>query len=131
MSTSIGQAALEATQILSGAGVSDARREAGSLLAFTLARDRTFIITHADESISPNDLQRFRRCVERRAAGEPLQYITGHQEFFNLDFEVSPDVLIPRPETELLVELALELLPENAGSPVLCDVGTGSGCVAI
>jgi release factor glutamine methyltransferase len=60
-----------------------------------------------------------------------LQYITGHQEFYGLDFEVTPDVLIPRPETELLVETALELLDETNNAPLICDVGTGSGCIPV
>jgi release factor glutamine methyltransferase len=68
--------------------------------------------------------------ISRRVSGEPLQYITGHQEFFKLDFEVTPDVLIPRPETELIVETALELL-QNEPEPYFADIGTGSGCVAI
>ncbi len=131
MDTSLAQAILGATQALARAGVPEARREARSLLAFTLGRDRGFIITHAEESVSPNDLERFRQVVERRAAGEPLQYITGQQQFFNLDFEVTRDVLIPRPETELLVELALDLLKVTADQTIICDVGTGSGCVAI
>jgi release factor glutamine methyltransferase len=71
-----------------------------------------------------------RAAVSRRAAGEPLQYITGRQEFYGLEFEVTSDVLIPRPETELLVETALELLKDRP-SPLVCDVGTGSGCVAV
>src|SRR5205085_9751781 len=72
----------------------------------------------------------FRALVARRAAGEPLQYITGRQEFYGLEFDVNADVLIPRPETELLVEAALELL-KDADSPLICDVGTGSGCIAV
>jgi release factor glutamine methyltransferase len=127
---SIAQATLEATQVLRRAGVPEARREAASLLAHVVARDRTYIITHAEKALLPSDVRRFREYIERRAAGEPLQYITGHQEFFNLDFKVTPDVLIPRPETELLVETALELL--GAGTqPRICDVGTGSGCIAV
>lgn len=133
MSTlSIAQVIVEAAQVLRRAGVPEARREAGSLLAHAMARDRTFLITHADELLAVDELDRFRELVERRAAGEPLQYITGHQEFFSLDFEVTPDVLIPRPETELLVETALELLPETGPQPpLICDVGTGSGCIII
>ncbi len=140
---SIAQATLEAAQLLRRAGVPEPRREAASLLAHVIARDRTFIITHAETTLTPSDIQRFRQYVERRATGEPLQYITGHQEFFSLDFEVTPDVLIPRPETELLVETALDLLsttslhpnnlhPDNKSTtPLICDVGTGSGCIAI
>ena len=110
--------------------MAEARREAGSLLSHTVARDRTFIITHADERLTAEHLRSYRSLVGRRAEGEPLQYITGAQEFYGLDFEVNEDVLIPRPETELLVETALELL-KGTDSPLLCDVGTGSGCIAV
>jgi release factor glutamine methyltransferase len=68
--------------------------------------------------------------VTRRAAGEPLQYITGHQEFYGLDFLVTPDVLIPRPETELLVECVIDLA-QSIHRPLIADVGTGSGCIAV
>jgi release factor glutamine methyltransferase len=127
---SIAEATLEATQILRRAGVPESRREAASLLAHVLGRDRTFLITHAEEEVSASALSQFRALVVRRSRGEPLQYITGHTEFFKLDFEVTPDVLIPRPETELLVEAALDLL-EGVDAPLVCDVGTGSGCIII
>lgn len=128
----IAQAILEAAHILRTANVSEARREAASLLAYVVARDRTYLLTHADAALTASDVLRLKAYVERRAAGEPLQYITGRQEFFNLDFEVTPDVLIPRPETEILVERALELLKEtNWPQPLACDVGTGSGCIGI
>jgi release factor glutamine methyltransferase len=130
MSLSIAQAVLDATRVLREANVPEARREAGSLLAHALDCDHGFIITHADEGLSEQAAKTFNEYIERRAAGEPLQYITGHQEFFNLDFEVTSDVLIPRPETELLVERALDLLP-TADEVFVCDVGTGSGCIAI
>jgi release factor glutamine methyltransferase len=129
---SIAQALAEAAQVLRRAGVPEERREAASLLAHVIARDRTYIITHTEMALRSSDAYRFRELVERRAAGEPLQYITGHQEFFSLDFEVSTDVLIPRPETELLVETALDLLDKSgASNERICDVGTGSGCIAI
>ena len=108
----------------------EARREAGSLLAYVLGRDRSFILTHAEDAIGEEQAERFRECLERRAQGEPLQYITANQEFFGLDFEVTKDVLIPRPETELLIETALKLLTPSADA-FICDVGTGSGCIAI
>jgi release factor glutamine methyltransferase len=130
MPASIAEVILETAQILRRSGVPDARREASSLLAHALGRDRTFIISHAEDTISEEVLLSFRSLSQRRAQGEPLQYITGHQEFFRLDFEVSSDVLIPRPETELLVETALDLMSE-VKAPLICDVGTGSGCIAI
>ena len=113
------------------AGVPEARREAGSLLAHLLGRDRSFILSHAEDAIAAEHAELFRRYLERRAEGEPLQYITGHQEFFGLDFEVNRNVLIPRPETELLIERALKLFTAVNDAPFICDVGTGSGCVAI
>src|SRR6185295_4585751 len=100
---SIAEAILEGSNRLRKAGVPEARREAGSLLSDVLGHDRAFLLTHADDSLAESSITLFRRHLERRIAGEPLQYITGHQEFFGLDFEVTPDVLIPRPETELLV----------------------------
>lgn len=127
---SIAEALLEAAQVLRRAGVPEPRREAASLLGHILSRDRTFLITHAEERLSLESRALFRALIQRRAVGEPLQYITGHTEFFKLDFEVTPDVLIPRPETELLVETALDLLAEG-DTPFICDVGTGSGCIAI
>jgi len=126
----IGGALAAAARELARAGVPGARREAGSLLSHVTGRDRAFLLTHDDERLAPERLAAFRRAVGRRAAGEPLQYIRGSQEFYGLDFEVTPDVLIPRPETELLVETALRLLGGEP-SPSFCDVGTGSGCVAV
>jgi len=126
----IAESITEAMRILRDAGVSEARREASSLLEHILKRDRTFVITHADALIVEENLETYRQIVTRRSNGEPLQYITGSQAFFGLDFEVTPDVLIPRPETELLVETALKILPVEEES-VICDIGTGSGCIAI
>jgi len=131
MNVSIAESILAAAQTLRRAGVSEARRDAGSLLEYVIDRDRTFIITHAEHLISTEQLERFRECVSRRAKGEPLQYITGRQAFYGLDFEVTKDVLIPRPETELLVEAALRLICDAEAAPFICDIGTGSGCIAI
>ena len=130
MKLSISKAILEGAQGLIAAGVAEARRESGSLLAHAIGRDRTFIVTHADQSLEAVAVEAFRKLIERRAAGEPLQYLAGHQEFFKLDFEVTPGVLIPRPETELVVEIAQELLKGNL-APFIADIGTGSGCIAI
>src|SRR5882724_7350270 len=130
MNISISNAILEGAQVLRAAGIAEARRESGSLLAHSIGRDRTFVVTHADEPLEVAAVQNFRKLIERRAAGEPLQYLTGHQEFFKLDFVVTPGVLIPRPETEFLVEIALELLKGNL-DPFIADIGRGSGCVAV
>ena len=128
MSGSIAEVLREATQVLQNAGVPEARREAGSLLSFVIEKDRTFLIAHAEDELNYAQVDQFREVVERRATGEPLQYITGTQDFFGREFRVTPDVLIPRPETELLVEAALEV---NNPRTLICDVGTGSGCIAL
>src|SRR5688572_1753520 len=127
---SIADSIREAAQVLQAAGVPDARREAGSLLSFVLGKQRTFLISHGDDPIDDPNLNHFREVVERRAAGEPLQYITGVQDFYGREFRVTPDVLIPRPETELLVEAGLQVIARVA-EPSMCDVGTGSGCIAV
>lgn len=128
---SIAEAAGEAAEALRLSGVPEARREAASLLAYAVSRERAFLLTHPEHLLAPSDVSRFRQMVARRAAGEPLQYIVGRQDFFGLEFEVTPDVLIPRPETELLVETALDLLDTGDEPPLVCDVGTGSGCISI
>jgi release factor glutamine methyltransferase len=127
---SIGDSLRAASETLQSAGVPEARREAGSLLSFVIAKDRTFLISHADDLLTATELDRFRQAVARRAKGEPLQYITGVQDFYGREFRVTPEVLIPRPETELLVEAALEVVT-GVPQPLICDVGTGSGCIAV
>lgn len=126
----IAQSLAEAVVVMREGGVSDARRDAATLLAHVIKRDRVYLITRADEELTGEQLAQFRAHVGRRAMGEPVQYITGRQEFYGLDFVVTPDVLIPRPETELLVETALALL-QGRSAPLVCDVGTGSGCIPI
>ena len=131
MTISIADVVREGAEILQNSGLSETRREAGDLLQHVLGRDRTFILAHPEQLVTSEQLQSFRKLLVRRASGEPLQYVTGHQPFFGLDFEVATGVLIPRPETELLVETALGFLNEIPNPPTICDVGTGSGCIAI
>ena len=126
--SSIAEVLREASQMLEHAGVPESRREAGSLLSFVIGRDRTFLISHSEDELDNQQVEKLRVTIERRAAGEPLQYITGVQDFFGREFRVTPDVLIPRPETELLIEAALEV---SKAPQFICDVGTGSGCIAI
>ncbi|WP_283151055.1 peptide chain release factor N(5)-glutamine methyltransferase [Silvimonas soli] len=90
---------------------------------------RAWLIAHGDDPAPDEFVARFNVLAERRRNGEPIAYLTGEKEFFSLPFSVAPGVLIPRPETELLVELALERLP--AGAPRILDMGTGSGIIAI
>ena len=105
----------------------DARLLAQHLLGWGAAR----LLTSEDEAGPDDFLARYDAVVARRAGREPLAYITGTKEFWSLAFEVSPDVLIPRPETELLVEAVLERFPDKDASPLVMDVCTGSGCLAI
>ena len=124
---SIAEELREASLLLEHNGVPEARRDASSLLSFVLGKDRTFLISHAEDPVGDDSLDQLREFVKRRAAGQPLQYITGVQDFYGREFRVTPDVLIPRPETELLVEAALEV----SNGDFICDVGTGSGCIAL
>ena len=130
MGASIARAIAEAAAKLASRGVTPSRLEASLLLEHAIQCDRTFVIGHSDRELSSEELQAFQDLVDRRAGGEPLQYITRHQEFFKLDFEVTPDVLIPRPETELIVEAVLGVFP-GTSEFTFADVGTGSGCIAI
>lgn len=128
MTISIANALRRAVERLNAAGVPDVSREAHALLGHVTGKDRTFLISNSTNSLSEEDVVAFEEAVERRATGEPAQYIIGSQDFYGRTFRVTPDVLIPRPETELLVGAALEVI--EAGSAI-CDVGTGSGCIAI
>lgn len=130
MTSSIHDLLAEASGALAAANVPASRTDASLLLGEVLDRDRSFMIAHPEYLVAADQLQTFREFVARRAAGEPLQYITGHQEFFKLDFRVTPDVLIPRPETEIIVEVALEIAPSDAPLSI-ADIGTGSGCLIV
>ena len=112
------------------------------LLLHVLGRNRTWLYAHPEEPIADADAQRYFDLIARRAAGEPTQHLTSKQEFWGLEFEVTPDVLIPRPETEHVIEVALDRLALReirAGRPQttsgeglqIADIGTGSGCIAI
>ena len=104
--------------------------DARVLLRAALGVNDAYLIVHASEAVSPALCDQFRALAARRTAGEPVAYLVGEREFYGRPFAVSPAVLIPRPETELLVELALERLPPTHSNHVL-DLGTGSGCIAI
>lgn len=119
----------EGETILAAGGVADPRREAASLTAFALKKDRTFLIAHPEYELSIAEEDALAEIVSRRAAREPLQYITGVQEFYGLEFDVTPDVLIPRPETEMVVEAAIDELAAVKNAR-FCEVGVGSGCIA-
>lgn len=116
--------------ILRRSGVSEPRREASSLLSLALGRDRTFLITHPEYPLQPDEIESLDNLVKRRALREPFQYLAGTTEFCGLEFIVTPDVLIPRPETEMVVERTIEILGGHS-HPLFCEVGIGSGCIAI
>ena len=103
-------------------------RDADFLLCHALGRSLTWLIAHSDDSVDPSVADEASQMVDRRLAAEPLQYIRGYTEFFGRRFAVDPRVLIPRPETEILVEAAIKRLAPGAR---VLDVGTGSGCIAI
>jgi len=121
----------QAIQALQNAEVDEARLNAELLLAYTLGLDRAAILAQPDRQLTPKELTRFRDLVARRVAREPLTYITGHREFFGLDFVVDARVLIPRPETELLVEHALRIARPLPRLLEIADVGAGSGAIAV
>lgn len=106
------------------------RLDAEVLLADTLAMERIRLYVEHERPLGGGELSRFRQKVKRRLAGEPVAYITGHREFWSIRLGVDPRVLIPRPETELLVEVGLALLGEQA-NPTVVDIGTGSGAIII
>lgn len=113
-------------------GILKPRLEGEVLLSHVLGCDRVGLYLSYDMVLSPSELTCFRGVIERRVAGEPLQYITGYQEFWSIPFRVDPHVLIPRPETEVLVEEALRLIElEGWREPRILEVGTGCGAVAV
>jgi len=101
------------------------------LLSHVLEQPQTWILAHSEAALSATQQAKLTALIARLKQGEPLPYLTGRQEFFGLSFEVSPAVLIPRPETELLVETALRWLRLHPAADSVLDVGTGSGCIAI
>jgi release factor glutamine methyltransferase len=112
--------------------VGSSRLNAEILLMHTLGCDRAYLYAHPERELIEEELTRYDEHLSERARGVPSQYITGHQEFWGLDFLVAPGVLIPRPETEHLVEAVLELVrAQDLKRPRIVDVGTGSGCIAI
>src|SRR5262249_31440074 len=124
------QALSSAVERLEAADVGSPRMNGETLLMFVLGVNRAYLYAHPERELTPEEETRYEEAPGQRGAGVPSQYITGHQEFWGLDFVVSPAVLIPRPETEHLVEAVLELARE-VPHPKIVDVGTGSGCVAL
>ena len=124
------QALRKAEKTLSTAAIDDALLESEVLLMHSLKIDKVKLYTDIDCELTPQQYEKFDTLIQRRLNGEPSAYITGNREFYGLDFHVNPDVLIPRPETELLVEKAIELAKKHLYKTIV-DVGTGSGAVAV
>lgn len=119
-----------ASSVLENVGIPDARREACGLLEAASGLTRTGVISNPERLIESEVEKLFSSYVERRARREPFHYIIGKKDFFGLEFEVDARVLIPRPETEFLVECALEGF-RNIEHPFFCEVGVGSGCISV
>jgi release factor glutamine methyltransferase len=119
---------------LTAAQVGSPRMNAELLLMFTLGCDRAYLFAHPERELTTEEQARYEETLNQRSRGVPAQYITGHQEFWGMDFIVTPAVLIPRPETEHVIETVLKLNNEgraSSGSFRIVDVGTGSGCIAL
>lgn len=117
---------------LETADIDTPRLDAEVLLAYTLHVSRSCLYSRLQETVSDSQKTDFQRCVVRRTRHEPVAYITGRQEFWSLELQVNPSVLIPRPDTEIVVETAIRLLASSrTTAPRILDIGTGSGCIAV
>jgi release factor glutamine methyltransferase len=119
------------TNFFADKGIPNPRLDAELLLAHILKCSRVDLYVNHEKVVTPEEREKFKHLMQRRATREPLQYILKNQEFWGLALAVSVDVLIPRPETELMIEWALKLFPDPEGTYIFLDIGTGSGCVAL
>jgi release factor glutamine methyltransferase len=130
--TTVGRAIVSATQRLTEAGSDTPHLDAQVALAHILGVDRSWLFAHYDYELTPTETTLYTELVARRATAEPVAYLIGHREFYGLDLSVDYRVLIPRPETELLVDAALDHIQSRPNKAVrMVDVGTGSGAIAI
>jgi len=120
-------------EMLRDAGIDAPAVDAGVLLSFAVNKDKAFLYAHGEYELNAREWAEYIEYIGRRAKGEPLRYITGRQEFMSLDFIVAPGVFVPRRETELLVEAALEYFNASRENktPRMLDIGAGSGCIAV
>ena len=130
--TPVGRALVAATQRLEEAGSDTASLDAQVILAHVLDKERGWLFAHYDQALSEEEAETFADMVARRAAAEPVAYLVGHREFYGLNLVVDQRVLIPRPETELLIDAVLDHVESRANQQVrMVDVGTGSGAIAV
>src|SRR5882757_7169718 len=132
--TMLDQALRAGVEVLTSAAVSSPRLTAETLLMFVLGCDRAHLFAHPEHVLTADETSRFESTLAQRVRGVPTQYITGHQEFWGMDLIISPAVLIPRPETEYVVETVVKLargFSSKDAPPRIVDVGTGSGCIAL
>jgi release factor glutamine methyltransferase len=128
----INQIKKELKNTLLGSGIENPSTEADYLLCFVLKCDRAFLYTHESDEISDEKMEEVLHICNKRSKRIPFQYITGRQEFMSIQFKVQEGVLIPRPDTEILVEESIEKLKKSENSAVeILDIGTGTGCIAI
>ena len=131
LTVTLAEAIRNASNLLSAAGIANARLDAEVLLAHSIGKDRVWLITHRDDVLDDNHQRAFDDTIKRRTRREPLQHIIGNQEFWGLEFKVTSDVLIPRPETELIIEAALAIVQDRNRLLRIIDLCTGSGCIAV
>jgi release factor glutamine methyltransferase len=127
----LAEAINRAANIFSAAGITNDRRDAEVLLSQVIKRDRAWLITRKEEVLDSTDQRIFDDLVRRRANREPLQYIIGNQEFWGLEFKVTPDTLIPRPESELIIDATLGIMQDRNRAVRIIDLCTGTGCLAV
>ncbi len=118
-------------QYFAKAGLDSARLDAEVLLSHVLKKERIFLYVHFDQPLEPHELATYKECIKRRVKHEPVAYITGHREFMGLEFKVSKDTLIPRPDTEILVEAVLQRLKPTGEGCCIADIGTGTGAICL
>lgn len=131
MTASLRSAVLEAGEILRQSDVSDAKRDAALLLANVLGEEVTYLYREPDRVLTDEEHKKFNSLITRRAAREPLSHLTGHREFWSLDFLVNKDVLDPRPDSETLIEAVLSSQNQEFNPRRVLDLGTGSGCLLL
>lgn len=129
--TSVAQVLTAGTVQLADSGIEAARSESRSLLAHVMGLNSAQVFARADEELDVLTIDAFELCVNERAAGKPFAHITGQREFWSMPLQVSPATLIPRPDTETILELVVELYKERAGPREILDLGTGSGCLLL